>query len=71
MRWEANDITAVTSESRNDVSVKELINFMEHGLSWEANSSSALQQILRILCKPRIHHREHKSSQQFTVFYTQ
>jgi len=34
---------------------------MEHSPSWEANSSSASQEIPRILCNPTVHYHIHKS----------
>jgi hypothetical protein len=38
-----------------------LTNSMEQSPSWEANSLSASQQILRLLWKPNDHYRVHKS----------
>jgi len=38
-----------------------LLNSIEQGPFWEANSSSASQEIPRILCKPKLHYRIQKS----------
>jgi hypothetical protein len=35
---------------------------MEQSPSWEANSSSAVQQIPSILCNTKVHYRIHKRS---------
>jgi hypothetical protein len=34
---------------------------MEQSPTWEANISSATQEIPRILCKPKVHYRVHNS----------
>jgi hypothetical protein len=34
-----------------------LTNYMQQSSSWEANRSSASQEIPRILCAPNVHHR--------------
>jgi hypothetical protein len=34
---------------------------MERNSSWEENRFSASQEVLRILCKPKVHYRIHKS----------
>ena len=40
---------------------------MEQSYSWEANSSSASQEIRRILWKPKVHYSYHKSLTLFRV----
>jgi hypothetical protein len=43
---------------------------MEHSPSWEANTNSASQEILRFLSNPKIHFRVHKGPPQKSLIIT-
>jgi hypothetical protein len=43
------------------------MNFMEQSPFWEANTTLATQNILRILRNPKVHYRIHKSPPPVTI----
>ena len=58
-RWADTDGTA--SQTRTQSEHVRILNYLtQHSPSWEANLSSASQEISRILRNPTVHHRIHK-----------